>query len=278
MNDKSRPRPSPGRPAKKRAPTKKEMPAIKRPKKKAGRNTLIEEKGPLVLGYLRQAMFINQAAQAAGITSRTLHYWLEKGRKEVALLDDWECSEPSERGRKPKLSVYGEFALKAEEAEVEAEHKLVVAVTDKNPLEVLKRRFADRWGDKKRMSIEGGGEDSAPIVTDARGITPVVLNLSLAEPDSDEQDFEMEESTVKVFKGTRKDNPTGDMPKPGEYGIDNDGDWMGMTPNGHLANLSKHKVTEHDDGTISVEPSIKVRTQEETLWHGWLTRGEWKTE
>lgn len=37
-----------------------------------------------------------------------------------------------------------------------------------------------------------------------------------------------------------------------------DGKWYGMTPNGHLAGLANHNVVEHEDGTITVAPSIKV--------------------
>lgn len=84
--------------------------------------------------------------------------------------------------------------------------------------------------------------------------------------------------------GTRKDNPNSDLPKPGEYGRDARGNWYGMTPNGHLANLRAHSVTEHEDGTITVTPSILVSrpsaqcsTPDKELWHGFLTKGEWKS-
>lgn len=56
-------------------------------------------------------------------------------------------------------------------------------------------------------------------------------------------------------------------------------DWAACTPNGHLANLAAHNVTEHDDGTITVSPSIKVSGGvrcEEELWHGYLENGIWR--
>jgi hypothetical protein len=71
--------------------------------------------------------------------------------------------------------------------------------------------------------------------------------------------------------------------KPGEYGrwgADKDR-WYASTPNGEVANLSAHDVHEHSDGSITVQPSILVSTsrhgQRVELWHGWLTRGVWKS-
>jgi len=63
---------------------------------------------------------------------------------------------------------------------------------------------------------------------------------------------------------------------PGEYGKWKDGTWYAETPNGHGANLSRHDVTEHEDGTISVYPSILVSNNTGPLWHGYLTRGIWR--
>lgn len=42
-----------------------------------------------------------------------------------------------------------------------------------------------------------------------------------------------------------------------------------------LGNLSNHKVEEHEDGTISVTPSIKVWNGRGAERHGFLTRGVW---
>ena len=53
------------------------------------------------------------------------------------------------------------------------------------------------------------------------------------------------------------------------------GSWYGVTPNGMLCNLKNHEVTEHDDGTITVSPSILVRSSCEE-WHGFLERGVWR--
>lgn len=48
--------------------------------------------------------------------------------------------------------------------------------------------------------------------------------------------------------------------------------WQVHAPDGSCCALDPdiHRVTEHDDGTISVFPSIITST-----WHGWLKRGIW---
>lgn len=55
--------------------------------------------------------------------------------------------------------------------------------------------------------------------------------------------------------------------------------WWCNTPNGHAGNLAKHEVTEHEDGTITVSPSILVSTRldgkDVELYHGFLKNGEW---
>lgn len=70
---------------------------------------------------------------------------------------------------------------------------------------------------------------------------------------------------------------------PGEYGKWIDGTWHAMTPGDHGANLGAHAVTEHEDGTITVSPSIRVylpatsKRPECELWHGYLERGVWRS-
>lgn len=63
---------------------------------------------------------------------------------------------------------------------------------------------------------------------------------------------------------------------PGEYGKwRDDGNWYGIPPNTDLcANLKAHKIDEHDDGTITVSPSILVGDGRAS-WHGYLVHGIW---
>lgn len=69
--------------------------------------------------------------------------------------------------------------------------------------------------------------------------------------------------------------------KPGEYGKHpGNGLWYCCTPNGEAGNLSRHTVTEHEDGTITVSPSIlvtmRVDGKDVDRWHGFLERGVWR--
>ena len=86
-----------------------------------------------------------------------------------------------------------------------------------------------------------------------------------------------------MTQGRRWDNPNDEMPQPGDYGKLSDGSWYGSPPaaidtDGFplLANLSKHNVTEHDDGTITVSPSILITSWNGKSWHGFLERGVWR--
>lgn len=46
--------------------------------------------------------------------------------------------------------------------------------------------------------------------------------------------------------------------------------WYVIAPDGSLGRLGEnHTITEHDDGTITVEPSLVMHRG----WHGWLRRG-----
>ena len=62
--------------------------------------------------------------------------------------------------------------------------------------------------------------------------------------------------------------------EPGDY-VQRAQGWYAMSPNGLMANLSGHKVVEHQDGTISVEPSILVSDGQGGSWHGYLIAGCW---
>lgn len=66
-----------------------------------------------------------------------------------------------------------------------------------------------------------------------------------------------------------------ELPTPGAFGKWYDG-WYGCTPNGHMCGLRKHGAVEHEDGTITVSPSILVSNADGELWHGYLERGVWR--
>lgn len=70
--------------------------------------------------------------------------------------------------------------------------------------------------------------------------------------------------------------------KPGEYSNWN-GLWVICTPNGKHGNITKHTVVEHEDGTLTVSPSILINTSIDggktwiEEWHGFLEHGVWRT-
>jgi hypothetical protein len=83
--------------------------------------------------------------------------------------------------------------------------------------------------------------------------------------------------------------------EPGDYGlvrsVDGQVGWYCHAPWHHApgdygprmqGNLANHEVVEHDDGTITVSPSILINTTwgpERTAyrWHGFLQAGVWTT-
>jgi hypothetical protein len=64
----------------------------------------------------------------------------------------------------------------------------------------------------------------------------------------------------------------------GEYGKDSDGVWFMRVPEKGfgMGNLKLHTVVEHEDGTITVSPSILCTGHFDRQWHGYLERGIWR--
>lgn len=60
----------------------------------------------------------------------------------------------------------------------------------------------------------------------------------------------------------------------GEYGKTKAGAWMARPFGNHTGDLSRHEVEEHEDGTITVSPSILI--EGEHRWHGYLEKGVWR--
>jgi hypothetical protein len=79
------------------------------------------------------------------------------------------------------------------------------------------------------------------------------------------------------MQGRRRDVELHEM-EPGDYGRPrSEGMWVCRSPSGRGGNLSGHTVTEHEDGTITVSPSILIDWGEPgEQWHGYLERGSWR--
>lgn len=65
---------------------------------------------------------------------------------------------------------------------------------------------------------------------------------------------------------------------PGRELKDGGIEWWIVDPAGHIGRLGQgHEVTEHEDGTITVSPSILAETGEHGHdWHGYLEAGVWR--
>lgn len=55
------------------------------------------------------------------------------------------------------------------------------------------------------------------------------------------------------------------------------GHWWIYLPRAGVGRLTNHQVTEHEDRTITVTPSIAQKRSNSESWdrHGFLTRGQW---
>lgn len=68
----------------------------------------------------------------------------------------------------------------------------------------------------------------------------------------------------------------------GDYGKI-DGVWWIRPPSGSMGRIDLHTVVEHEDGTISVSPSILLEGMPDesgvgntVIWHGYLEHGVWR--
>ena len=63
--------------------------------------------------------------------------------------------------------------------------------------------------------------------------------------------------------------------QPGDYASSVYGLWCLRAPNGDAGTLkpSVHTIIEHEDGTLTVSPSIQFETGQR--WHGYLKNGNW---
>ena len=69
--------------------------------------------------------------------------------------------------------------------------------------------------------------------------------------------------------------------EPGDYGKRSDGIWYMRPPAVEgkfwgVGSLAKHTIVEHEDGTITVSPSILVTGHHGAQWHRYLEKGIWR--
>lgn len=66
----------------------------------------------------------------------------------------------------------------------------------------------------------------------------------------------------------------------GDYGLHPVSGWQCRPFGHHAGGIGKHEVIEHEDGTITVSPSILLTDFDEQgntiQWHGYLEHGVWR--
>lgn len=84
----------------------------------------------------------------------------------------------------------------------------------------------------------------------------------------------------QTTQGRRVNHGDGTEQEPGDYWPATSpkfaGYWTVVAPNGQpgMLNPAVHTIEEHEDGTITVHPSIVYSDAEgRETWHGWLRRG-----
>lgn len=131
---------------------------------KAGRKTeLTIEVIESICASIRGGSYVNAACGRARVSYRSFFGWKERGQKERD--EDIE-------------SIYTQFLDAIEHAEADNEVMLVEQVasdTDwRAKMEILKRRYSDRWGDRNKMEMTGA--DGKPLVTTMPPITIIHKN------------------------------------------------------------------------------------------------------
>jgi len=132
-----------------------------------------------ILTMIRAGNFMTAAAAVAGVDPRSIYRWKAQGEKDLA------------DGRRTR---YAKFVEEMEIAEGEAESLLVDKVMSEGPkgaLEILKRRFRQKWGDKIQADHSHAGPGGGPIPV--KGTCTV--NLHLDAPEEDDEIWKHEPGT-----------------------------------------------------------------------------------
>lgn len=136
------------------------------------------------------------AAQQAGVDERTLYQWIEKG----------DPTHPMTR------AIYRQFRQALEKAEADSEvvllDKIMKHGTARDHLEVLARRFPERWA--RKIGIEATGPGSTPDnpIHHQHGHTGTGIQIIIGEsgdawqPDDDPGYFELDVQGTEISEGT----------------------------------------------------------------------------
>ena len=106
-----------------------------------------------MVGFIRSGCFVSRACTLAGVSRGAYYDWKKKGL------------EARERDR---TNIYSEFLEAIEMADADVEVALVSQISrDKSwraKLEILKRRFPERWGDCRQARIPDQIAYASPMI------------------------------------------------------------------------------------------------------------------
>lgn len=110
----------------------------------------------VIVEAVRKGNYFTTASRLAGITVSTLYRWLNQGE---AAIEDGNYDDP-----------HAVFYTAIHEAEAEAESGLVATIVDfaevdyRAGLEILSRRFPDKWSTRSRHELTGEGGGPVELV------------------------------------------------------------------------------------------------------------------
>lgn len=134
------------------------------------------ERREKIIAATQEGNFKSTAAALVGIDRTTLNAWLKEGK------EDHEAG---------KRTVKAEFYLDMIQAEALGEHMLIKDVKAKKPLEILKRRYRDKWGDSKK--VEHSGPDGGPIEHSGGFTVNLNMDMPAESPFKDKEGNPVEE-------------------------------------------------------------------------------------
>lgn len=119
-------------------------------------NNVIES----ICASIRSGSYVGAACGRARVSKRSFYDWRKRGEKE------------REDG---KSTVYTRFVDALEHAEADNEVMLVEAISTHDDwrakMEILKRRYPERWGDKSKTELTGANGEPLP----AAAIPPITI-------------------------------------------------------------------------------------------------------
>jgi transposase len=136
------------------------------PRKRPHKAKLTPAVAARIIRMLKAGNYLQTAASAAGVHKNTLTNWMKWGADEFN-----EDGTLKKKGREPFRS----FVFDLEEAISDGEQSLVASINAsgwKGKMEILARRFPERWGRTNRVQLTGAND--GPIVTKAEGAPPII--------------------------------------------------------------------------------------------------------